>query len=291
MRQMKIQLLIKKFKNVVFIIFVILLITNCNEQNKVKKNIIPTPIKSVKNIPMKKNIWVFIMAGQSNMAGRGLVEPKDTLVSERVLTINIKGEIILAKEPIHFYEPSKKGLDCGLSFGKNLIKHIPDSISVLLIPTAVGDTSVSQWLNNTTHQNIELLSNFKEKADLGKNYGHVKAILWHQGESDAVEKKIIAYKENLKNLFEKFRTIVGNPDLPILMAELGSYSSNEKNWQLINNKIEEIAESDINIESFSTFDLKDRGDKVHFNSEGQRIIGKRFANTYINFIKNTNHNK
>jgi hypothetical protein len=26
----------------------------------------------------KENVWVFIMAGQSNMAGRGIVEPEKT---------------------------------------------------------------------------------------------------------------------------------------------------------------------------------------------------------------------
>ena len=31
-----------------------------------------------------------------------------------------------------------------------------------------------------------------------------------------------------------------------------------------------------------TFDLKDKGDKIHFNSEGQRIMGQRFAIEYLN---------
>ena len=94
---------------------------------------------AVENIPNKENLWVFILAGQSNMAGRGLVGPQDTVPNNRVYTLNKQGNIIFAKEPLHFYEPTMAGLDSGLSFGKALIKHIPDSISVLLIPTAVGE--------------------------------------------------------------------------------------------------------------------------------------------------------
>ena len=38
----------------------------------------------------------------------------------------------------------------------------------------------------------------------------------------------------------------------------------------------------------STYDLKDKGDKVHFDSEGQRIMGERFAKEYIKFLKSSN---
>ncbi|MEQ8808135.1 MAG: sialate O-acetylesterase, partial [Imperialibacter sp.] len=33
----------------------------------------------------KPQTWVFVMAGQSNMAGRGIVEPQDTVTNPRIL--------------------------------------------------------------------------------------------------------------------------------------------------------------------------------------------------------------
>ena len=106
----------------------------------------PLPVADVimNTAEKKKNTWVFIMAGQSNMAGRGLIEPQDTIPSQRILTINKNGQIVIAKEPLHFYEPSRTGLDCGLSFGKTLLKDIPDSITIIVIPTAVGGRSINQ---------------------------------------------------------------------------------------------------------------------------------------------------
>jgi len=59
----------------------------------------------------KKKTWVFILAGQSNMAGRGVVEAEDTITHPRIKTIDKNGNIILAKEPLHFYEPTMAGLD------------------------------------------------------------------------------------------------------------------------------------------------------------------------------------
>jgi hypothetical protein len=245
------------------------------------------PRKEVKveKLPQKKNVWVFILAGQSNMSGRGLVEPQDTIPSERVFTINRNGEIILAKEPLHFYEPTMKGLGCGLSFGKAIVEHVPANVSVLLIPTAIGGSSISQWLGDSLYRNVHLMSNFREKVALAKKYGNIKGILWHQGESDANPKNALLYKERLTLLFSEFRKTAANKRLPILIGELGSYSKNIENWKKINEQIRLYASADRNASVISTADFKDKGDGTHFNSEGQRTLGKRFATEYLKHVK------
>lgn len=233
-------------------------------------------------IPDKENVWVFILAGQSNMAGRGKVEPVDTIPDIRVFTINKEGELLLAKEPLHFYEPAATGLDCGLSFGKELLKHIPDSISVLIIPTAVGGSSISQWINDSTFRNVTLMTNFKEKIEIGQKYGTIKGILWHQGENDATTQETIEiYDKQLQKLFTLFRNAIDNSQLPIIIGELGSFSKTDDNWQAINSKIEEYIKTDPNSYLIKTNDLKDKGDKVHFDSEGLREIGRRFAGQFV----------
>lgn len=233
-------------------------------------------------IPAKENVWVFILAGQSNMAGRGKVEPVDTIPDIRIFTINKEGELLLAKEPLHFYEPAATGLDCGLSFGKELLKHIPDSISVLIIPTAVGGSSISQWINDSTFRNVTLMTNFKEKIKIGQKYGTIKGILWHQGENDATTQETIEiYNKQLQKLFTIFRNEIANNELPIIIGELGSFSMTDDNWQAINSKIEEYIETDPNAYLIKTNDLKDKGDKVHFDSEGLREIGRRFAGQFV----------
>src|SRR5690349_5406123 len=122
----------------------------------------PKDIDPVAGSPGKEKLWVFVMAGQSNMAGRGQVEPQDTVPSQRLLTINAGGQLILAKEPLHFYEPSLTGLDCGYSFGKTLLQRLPDSVSILLIPTAVGGSRIGQWLGDSVYRNVKLFTNFRE---------------------------------------------------------------------------------------------------------------------------------
>lgn len=229
----------------------------------------------------KENTWVFIMAGQSNMAGRGQVEPSDTITDKRILSINKDGQLIMAREPLHWYEPERTGLDCGFSFGKTIIKSIPDNIYVLLIPTAVGGSSISQWIGDSLYRGVKLFSNFAEKTNLAKQFGMIKGILWHQGESDANGGSIPLYNKRLAELFVKFRTVAGNQELPVLIGELGSFSKSKEQFDLINKTIHEYSAQDKNSAVILTGDLKDKGDSLHFNSAGQRTMGKRFAEAWL----------
>jgi hypothetical protein len=241
----------------------------------------PKRIETMSNSINKENVWVFIMAGQSNMAGRGIVEPKDTVPDKRILSINKDGEIIIAKEPLHFYEPERTGLDCGLSFARTLITKTPGNVSILIIPTAVGGSSIRQWLGDSIYRDVKLFSNFLAKVEIARQNGIIKGILWHQGESDANENDILLHKERLGLLFSKFRAAIGNNKLPVLLGELGSFSENPVNFNLINKAIHDYAAEDKNSAVISTKDLKDKGDHLHFDSKGQRTMGKRFAKAYL----------
>ncbi|CAH0994009.1 Carbohydrate acetyl esterase/feruloyl esterase [Emticicia aquatica] len=241
----------------------------------------PKTIEKVRDIPKKENIWAFIMAGQSNMAGRGQVEPSDTIPNNRILTINPLGEIVYAKEPLHLYEPTRTGLDCGMAFSKILLENIPKNISILIIPTAIGGSSITQWLGDSLYREVKLLSNFKEKAAIAQKYGIIKGILWHQGESDAIASRIPNHDKNLVDLFSNFRKITGNLTLPIMIGELGSYSKTNEDWQKINQKLKEYTSIDQHSAIIQTQDFKHKGDDIHFNSEGQRMMGERFALTFL----------
>jgi chitin disaccharide deacetylase len=242
----------------------------------------PKTVEPVVQMPPKNNLWVFILAGQSNMAGRGFVEPEDTVTHKRLLTITKDFQLVAAKEPLHFYEPHNTGLDCGLAFGRTLLQNVPDNVSIMLIPTAVGGSSIQQWLADSTFRDVKLMSNFKEKVKFAMIHGVIKGVLWHQGESNTSDSTDIRlHPERLAQLFKIFRSITHNDNLPILAGELGSYSANNKNWQLINAAIKEAIGKDKNAALISTQDLKQKGDYIHFNSAGQRLMGERLARAYL----------
>lgn len=245
----------------------------------------PKTVEPVKNFPSRENLWVFVLAGQSNMAGRGFVEPQDTITNSRIITIDKTGNWIEAKEPLHFYEPQMTGLDCGLSFANELLNHIPDSVSIVLIPCAVGGSSIQQWIGDSLHRDVRLLSNFKEKVDLVKQKGVIKGILWHQGESNAGEVEL--HSNRLELLFCKFRSYIEDCSLPIVMGKLGSYAKpveKQAKWNQLNHVLDSFVEQHNNVFIIETSDFTSKGDDVHFDSKSQRMMGKRFARKYQNIL-------
>ncbi|MCB0669864.1 MAG: sialate O-acetylesterase [Saprospiraceae bacterium] len=263
-----------------FLVLLLPIIITCQEEPDPRTRYFPRNRETVKELPAKDRFWIFILAGQSNMAGRGQVEPPDTIDNNRILSVNEKHQWIYAKEPLHYYEPNLTGLDCGMSFANNLLDHIPSDVTVGILPCAIGGSSVEQWLGDSLYRGVRLFSNFKEKADLAGKSGIIKGLLWHQGESNSKPELIPTYKEKLVHLLTAFRTYISNDSLPVVAGQLGAYTEPEerqKRWNSINSIIREIAAEDPFVGVIETKDLTEKGDKVHFDSKSQRTMGERFA--------------
>jgi hypothetical protein len=84
-----------------------------------------------------------LLIGQSNMAGRGTVEPEDLKVHPPVLTLNKDNEWVPAVDPIHF-DKKQAGVGPGRSFGIAMAERDP-TVRIGLIPCAVGGTSIRKW--------------------------------------------------------------------------------------------------------------------------------------------------
>ncbi|MUP39191.1 sialate O-acetylesterase [Labilibaculum euxinus] len=244
----------------------------------------PKKIEYPKQIPNHEHFWIFIMAGQSNMAGRGTVEPQDTLPNPRILTVDLNNDWVVAKEPLHNYQPKLTGLDCGISFARELIKSVGDSITIGLVPCAVGGSPIESWMSDSVFNGVQLFSNFKEKTGMAMKYGKIKGILWHQGESDAFPEKIPVYKQKLKAVMTEMRKFIGIDSLPIIMGELGSYTrpeNRQENWNAVNVIIRSVSQDLSNCYVVPTNDLTPKPDYIHFDSQSQRILGKRYAEKFI----------
>lgn len=266
------------------IIFLILFISCAGPQTILQEDSInhfPVRIEKTDVLPFKENFYIFILAGQSNMAGRGFVQPQDTVSSRQVLTLDKNNDWVYAKEPLHYYEPSRTGLDCGLSFGKKLAAQYGKKITIGLIPCAVGGSSIEQWTGDSTYRNVTLYSNLLTKARIAAAQGTIKGILWHQGETNASASGYKNYKEKLTQFFTSLRTDLNNPVLPIYAGELSSFLSRRTNpfADSINKDLRLLSATLQNMYVIPTADLTPKSDSIHFDSRSQRIMGERFAAT------------
>lgn len=232
----------------------------------------------------EKPLWIYILAGQSNMAGRGQIEAEDTISHPGVLFLDSTDHWAPAREPLHHYEPARTGLDCGMSFAKEMLLLNQDSIRIGLIPCAVGGSSAEQWLYDSLYRGVYLYSNFERKVNVAKTAGEIKGILWHQGESNANAIALESYSRVLDSLFYKMRQTCGNPELPIIMGELARFLAwNEYHGYHIpmNKLLMKKTKESANLFLVSSEGLTSKGDSVHFNSASLRELGRRYAQVIV----------
>ncbi len=251
----------------------------------------PRSVVFVDTMPPKEKVWLFVLAGQSNMAGRGLVEPCDTLPHPRIFSVTPDKRWVVAKEPLQLYQPALTGLGPGLAFAKALIEELDEDIYIGLVPCAVGGSSVENWLSDSLYNGVRLKSNFTDKVRWAREYGTVKGIIWHQGESDATPEKLPQFREDVSELFDYFRMESGDQQLPVIAGELGVFPGVEKNRQeylQINDILHEIAIDDPNTALVRSFGLKAKADNVHFDGPSQRIMGRRYAAAWLSLMHSNN---
>ncbi len=228
-----------------------------------------------------ENMHLFLLIGQSNMAGRGIVDDASKIPHPRVFTLNRIGEWELATDPIHFDKPIA-GVGPGKTFGETIAESDP-SITVGLIPAAVGGSPISSWESGKLDEatNTYPYDDALIRARRAMENGELKAILWHQGESDSKPELAPIYKEKLITLIDQLRTELGNDTLPFFIGQLGQFDEWDKAKTMVDAAHKSIAEEVDNVYFISSDGMDHKGDTLHFSTAAEREFGKRYAAAYL----------
>ena len=221
-------------------------------------------------------IDIYLLVGQSNMAGRGVItEQYANEQDPRVLMFNQQNQWVIAKHPLHFDKPKVVGVGPGLSFGIEMAKVSKKHI-IGLVPCAVGGTGIDKWKEGAydsatkTHPFDDMVIRIKEAMKTGT----VKGIIWHQGETDSNPLLAPSYISKLKILIEKLRVLVNDPKSPFVAGKLGSFK--EAN-NLINIELENLPNQVPYTSLAISEGLVPNPDITHFDSPSAELLGKRFA--------------
>lgn len=231
--------------------------------------------------PRGEQFHLYLLIGQSNMAGRGKLDKASDTPPERVWKLNREKQWEPATEPLHFDIPSIAGAGLGLSFAEKMAARDPD-ISIGLIPCAVGGSQLSRW-----QKGADLYQSALERTRRAREDGVLKGILWHQGENDAVSKELAeTYVERLQQTVTNLRTDLGLPDVPFVAGELGDFSPDTYlgkpyYWKIINEQLNRAPVLIPNLAVVKSDGLKDAGDACHFSTEALREFGERYAEAMI----------
>lgn len=231
----------------------------------------------------RRNFHLYILAGQSNMAGRGKVQGQEMQTHPRVYVLNQGNEWELAKDPLHFDKPGIVGVGPGLAFGKAMAGY-KKRVRIGLIPCAAGGSPISSWTKGGYHNQTKShpYDDAVRRAGAAMQSGVLKGIIWHQGESDSKPEKIQVYQAKLEQLIASFRRDFGDEKLPFVVAKLGDfYVARNPDAESINRILANISDKVENTACVDVSGLNHKGDVLHFDTESSRELGRRYAEKMI----------
>ena len=227
---------------------------------------------------------VYLMMGQSNMAGRG--DPRDIppLPSTHAFVLR-NGMWQPMTEPINIDRPIKftgtmgtnSGVGPAASFAAAYAKEFGEDIG--LVPCAEGGSSLEDWKVDG-----QLFLNAYYQAKLASNVGELTGIIWHQGEAECSSPdRAFTYKERFLAIMDELQKRLG-VELKIVVGEIGwffiEHSGKPKYVSDVNKALNDLAAGHKNIAIANSEGLSDRGDLLHFNAESQREFGRRYFEAY-----------
>lgn len=240
---------------------------------------------------------LFVLAGQSNMAGWAPL-PTEQLLHERAFLFGNDYVWRLANEPtdhpggqvdqVSLDRTGELGTSPGFAFATTLLEKQPEMI-VGLIPCAKGNTTIRQWQRSINDET--LYGSCLKRMAAASTMGKVTGILFFQGEADAVnqaqdEDRVLSshdYREWFTQYINDLRRDLARPRLPIVFAQIGSHAAPNAftEWAVVQ---QQQAAVDIScVAMITTSDLPLR-DGVHYTAESYQIIGRRFAEAYVQLM-------
>ncbi len=136
------------------------------------------------------------------MADRGEFKEGDVHEICNVLLLNNQNEFETAINPLNRYSSIRKEIKMqkmgpGYSFAKSLHAKMPDKKFGLVV-NARGGSSIKEWEPGSKYF-LEIIKRGRKAAQ----YGEIKGILWHQGESDKNEAKL--YSKQFRRMVKHIR--------------------------------------------------------------------------------------
>ena len=231
--------------------------------------------------PPCREMDLYLLIGQSNMAGRGTLTESNRIGRARVYKFDKSGKWVEAAEPIHFDKP-EAGAGLAASFARAMADD-DSTVKIGLVPCAVGGSHMDTWVNGGANY-----TNAVARMRKALSRGLLKGILWHQGEGDATDAaETAAWGEKFAGMVADLRLEFG--DVPIVAGELGryldDYTAKTVNWRAINSQLHGMEGRIPHFAVVSSEGLTANSDNLHLNTESLRIFGIRYASAMLELLK------
>lgn len=228
-----------------------------------------------------KNLKLFLLIGQSNMAGRGEAGDADR---QPIPGIWVQAQDLSWKPavaPLHYDKPAIAGVGLGRSFAQAVAAAHP-GVSIGLIPAAFGGSALDEWKPGSTHYTEAI-----RRTRAALRNGALAGILWHQGEADSGSETLAkSYAERFQAFIQQLRTDLAAAQIPVVVGELGRFfhdrpSGGAKYAAVVVEQLRLIPDRVPQSAFVSAEKLTDKGDLTHFDTRSLHELGRRYAAAYL----------
>lgn len=223
---------------------------------------------------------IYLLIGQSNMAGRAFAEGIDEDTLQNVLLYKgIEGQPWeKAANPLNKYSTVRKEMGMqrlgpGYTFARKTAEMNPGR-TIALVVNAKGGTSLKEWAPGG-----KLYTEAVNRANAAAEWGTVKGILWHQGEGDA--NKADTYVDSLAVFVQSLRKDLGNDKIPFVAGQIYPRSATYAQFNEAILRIPDVIPNSAVVTSEGTSSF----DNLHFDAASQRKMGERYAEKMGQLVK------
>ena len=229
--------------------------------------------KQMSAVSDTENWDIYLVIGQSNMAGRAEIRQEDQQVIDNVYLYT--GISIMpweaAKNPMNKYSSIRKNIEMqrlgpSYSFAQSMHEATPNK-KIGLVVNAKGGTRIAQWLPGT-----KFFSDAVSRTRIALKSGTLKGIIWHQGESDSDEIRRNLYLGRLEELVHGLREAFDAPNLPFVLGEVYATEKREP-INIILSKVPGFIKNTALVSSAGT----STPDDTHFDAPSAILMGQRYA--------------
>lgn len=215
-------------------------------------------------------VQIFLLAGQSNMVGRGEPISAGTGPVDANLLVYRDGGWQVAGDPLGPDNDQERGVGPGMTFGLGALSHEPPGTKVGLIMCARGGTSIDAWRRTSG-----LFTNCQKMAKAAG--GTVAGIVFLQGEFEANSAQRAAHwQQKFETVEQDFQNAFG--PVPFVLGQIGNIT--RPYAQVVRDGQTAAASELPPVSLVPSLDLPLQPDGVHFTADAAKTLGSRYADAW-----------
>ncbi|MGM9698010.1 MAG: sialate O-acetylesterase [Prevotella sp.] len=253
------------------------------------------------------NFQIYLCFGQSNMEGNARPEAEDyENVPERFQVMAAVDMTDPARKRGEWYTATPPlcrqgtGLTPADYFGRTMCEKLPD-VKIGVVHVAIGGTSIKGFMEELCGDYIageadwfkNIMKNYDnnpfrrlvETAKKAQQFGVVKGILMHQGETDTGNSQWASMVNTVyERLLDELNLSAANVPLlagEVVRTEMGGVCGGH------NAAVNALPNTIPTAHAISSEGLEQGGDGLHFTAASYRTLGKRYAETMLELLKST----